>query len=452
MISHFFPKKMTNFDELRVTVFGLGVSGLAATELLVFLGSKVSVVDQGPAANWKNFVRVKELVGEENCHSQDEASAILASSELIILSPGIPVTHPVLAEATAKRVPLWSEIELGYQFAVVPILCVTGTNGKTTTVSLLGDMFEKAGLSVFVGGNIGTPFCKYALEQLRDKKNYSYIVLEISSFQLETIHQFRPHVAVITNIAHNHEERYPSLESYAKAKFQVVRNMGEKDVLIYPQENLLIDDWAQDQRPQLIPFYKEIVLNELSEEFDLRSFSLSGWHNWENLYCAKMAFEQVQEDLTPVQKTIDTFKGVPHRLEKVETSKPYLVYNDAKSTNVAATLTAIKTLMKDAQGKEIYLIFGGMKREDHALGVYDWPLLFNGVAKIFLIGETCDDLFSSLGKEFPMVKCYSLEKVIQEVDQSGFRGILLLSPGFPSFDQFHNYAHRGDCFKALFKS
>lgn len=412
---------MFNLKNKNIVVLGLGVSGNSALRLLELLDATV--------------------VGRNT--TDIDIDSVIAKADLVILSPGIP------KEAVRKvGVEIWGEIELAYRYlesvgGLKPIIGITGTNGKTTTTTFLGEMLETAGKIVFVGGNIGIPFCNMAIEVLQGKKQYDYILLELSSFQLESIERFHVNIALILNLYQNHGERYETIEDYGRSKFYISKNMTTKDLIIYPLNFPLIASWGETQ----IARKKIIDIEKLSSSFDLTKFKLPGIHNKINLQFVLEVAQELGLDKTAIQKSIDTFAGVHHRIEFVDGVKNFTAYNDAKSTNWDATLTAVSAMEK--KEKKLYLIIGGKKRGhgDSILPVLD--VLLKNVDRFYLIGEMANEIEAEIKNKADYKKLITLEMTISDIKNEGFKGILLFSPGFPSFDQFLNYEKRGEHFVAL---
>ncbi len=441
---------MLDLTSKHVAVFGMGRSGLSAIKFLKMKNcGTISAINSGPPKTWGEKDKIFELIGEENCYAQENAHELFAKTDLIILSPGIPREHEVLKLALAKDIPVWNEIELAYQYidSKIPTIAVTGTNGKTTTVTFMGEMIKLCGYEVFVGGNIGVPLCELLLE----KRHVDYILLELSSFQLESMPTFHPRVAVILNVYPNHGERYEKLEDYAKAKFNISRHMNQNDFLLYPEDIAMIDSWAKVQKATLVPFRldKELCLKELNKRYDLKEYKLPGAHNIFNLAFASKALELILEKKEGIQKAINTFPGVKYRVQYIDSKRSYVAYNDAKSTNWDATLVAVKSM--DKKGRKLSLIIGGQKRGRNDSIVPSIPELKKYVDRIFLIGETSEMFAAELDGHIPYVKAERLERVVEIMENEKDDGVLLLSPAFPSYDQYPNYEKRGEHFTKLVK-
>ncbi len=438
------------FSAKKIAVFGMGRSGLSSLKLLVKEMADVYSVNQGNPEDWKEFSQVEKLISRDHMMAQDGASELFASCELIILSPGIPRDHQSLTLANQKQIPIWSEIELAYAFfdQRVPIVAVTGTNGKTTTVSLMGEVLRSAGHRVFVGGNIGIPFCEYIL----DGQQADYVVLELSSFQLESMHSFRPNIAVILNLFPNHGERYSNVEDYGLAKFHIADFMTESDIVIYDSANPLIRSWAEALSTKIIPIdTSDLKKNRQSieEVFSLAKYKLKGGHNITNLRFVVATMEALGIDEQGVQQAIDHFAGVDFRVQYIASDDLFAAYNDGKSTNWDAVKTAVKAM--DGSQRPVYLILGGQRRgRGDTLNPHLKAL--SSVAKILLIGETTDQFAEELSGYISYQKCYDLASAISFARETRFDGILLFSPGLPSFDQYANYVKRGEHFTQLIQT
>ncbi|RPJ73228.1 MAG: UDP-N-acetylmuramoyl-L-alanine--D-glutamate ligase, partial [Alphaproteobacteria bacterium] len=371
--------------------------------------------------------------------------------DLVILSPGIPRDHQLLVPLNNKNIPIWGELELAYRYLedsdkLSPIIGITGTNGKTTTTTFLGEMIECDHKKVFVGGNIGVPFCDYALEVLKGHSAVAdFILLELSSFQLESIDHFHVNIAIFLNLYQNHGERYSSIEDYGKSKFNITNRFTEHDLLIYPEDFALVKEWAISQKGKKIAVHTEKPVSC----FDLSKFKLPGLHNKVNLNFILEAAKEIKLSTEAIQKCIDTFSGVHHRIEFVDGGSSLAhvkIFNDAKSTNWDATLTAVKA-MEDLPGK-LFLIIGGKKRGhgDSILPYLDF--LKSKVHFFYLIGEMGSEIEAELKGKVDYKLTKTLESTIKDFkeNQKVEPSILLFSPGFPSFDQFKSYVHRGEHF------
>jgi UDP-N-acetylmuramoylalanine--D-glutamate ligase len=416
---------MFDLKNKNIVVLGLGVSGKSALRLLQLLG----------------------LVALGRNTNDPDIDLVMEKAELVILSPGIP-----RGQIKKKGIEIWGEIELAYRYlesvnALVPLIGITGTNGKTTTTTFLGEMLETAGKKVFVGGNIGTPFCELAIEVLQAKLNpYDYILLELSSFQLESIERFHLNIALILNLYQNHGERYQTIEEYGLSKFFITKNMTDKDLLIYPLNFPLIAEWGSTQTARKVI----IDIESFDIGYDLSRFKLPGIHNKINLLFVLKVAAELRLDPEAVQSSIDRFSGVHHRIEFVEGVSDFSAFNDAKSTNWDATITAVNAMEK--KEKKLYLIIGGKKRGhgDSILPVL--PVFLKNVDRIYLIGEMSDEIETEIKAKIEYKKLITLDATIKDIRREQFDGVVLFSPGFPSFDQYLNYEKRGEDFVFLVKN
>ncbi len=439
-----------SLGQRQVVVFGMGVSGLGALKLLVEKNAKVVAINKGPISSWPAWETITQLLAKEQCVSQEneeEVRRALSWAELIVLSPGIPRYLPLLAEAIKAQIPIWSEIELAWRFNQRPLtIAITGTNGKTTTTTLFSQILEASNFKVFTGGNIGLPFCASA--QIGNGP-YDINLLELSSFQLESIKQFRPHLAMILNITPSHGERYQRVEDYQSAKMLIARNLGAGDFLLAP-DYLQTANWpfclqAQSTWINLdkVSTYRAL----LAQHFDLQQFSLLGHHNLLNLYFIFLAMQKLQLPLGAVSGVLASFRGVHHRLELVAQRGKIAYFNDAKSTNFHASLAALTSLAEHYPA--IYWIVGGQKRgggDDITPYLSQFSKL---VTKIFCIGETTDELAKAIGVTIAHQCCYTLPVALAAAQSQLGQGAIVFSPAFPSFDQFRDYNHRGEVFISL---
>lgn len=429
----------------KVAIFGMGKSGQAAVELAKKLRQDLYAVNRGKPEDWYYTEHLDKLVEICSCYSEEDFAQHFHKMDEIVISPGIPTTHPALKQAVEKGVPIISEIEYAWrQCQDIPVIAVTGSNGKTTTTTMIAEALKKAGKKVFCGGNIGVPYCELPLSG--EKPDYA--VIEVSSFQLETIHDFRPVIGLILNIVPNHGERYDSVKDYAVAKFRLLTNMTEKDFLILGTENPYLD-YLKDCQVEKASFTKGKLPSEF--RFDFSEARVKGEHNEANFYAAWKVLQHLGiPDLQSLfQEFINEFPGVPHRLEYVLSKDGLSLFNDAKSTNLTATETAIKAFKDDPA--PIHLILGGKLRNEADRMLPGLLPYKDEIDTIFTIGEVTERLYEELKDHFLVVKAGDLKTVFDLAKKGTLRGNLVFSPGFPSFDQFRNYVDRGEKFKAWAK-
>ncbi len=425
----------------KVAIFGMGKSGKAALLLAKKLKQDVYAVNKGDPDQWFLSEKLDNVVERCSCYSEDEFALHFHKMDEIVISPGIPTTHPSLKQAVQKGVAIISEIEYAWrEVKDTPVIAITGTNGKTTTTTMIAEALKKAGKKVFCGGNIGVPYCDLPLSG----EIVDYAVIEVSSFQLETIHAFHPIIGLILNVFPNHSERYDDIHDYAKAKFNLLKNMTASDHLILGLENPYLDE-IKDHPVQKSFFSKGALPQEF--KFDFSEARVKGEHNEANFYAAYKVLELLKiPDLKKLfQGFINEFSGVAHRLEYVMNFKELAIYNDAKSTNTLATTTAISAFKSDSA--PLHLILGGKLRNESDKVLPDLLPFKNQITTIFTIGDVTQRLSLELKEHFKVIPAQDLKTVFRLVKEQGLKGNLVFSPAFPSFDQFKNYVHRGESFK-----
>lgn len=415
-----------------MAIFGLARSGVSA---LKFLASQkehqVFAVNQGEPESWERYLEVSKLITDSDCFAEDKALELLGQMDLIIKSPGIPYTHPSLSLARKNKVEIISEIEFAFRYSDIPVIAVTGTNGKTTTATMTAGLLERLGKKVFLCGNIGLPYS----EILTSEEAFDWAVVEVSSFQLENIKTFHPRVAVLTNISPSHGERYDSFEVYKNAKLKIFQSMDKEDLALLP---VMLSDLN-------VPCQKKSVRS--LDEFDYTQSSLAGPHNKENLYCAYQCALKVIGDKERVDETaqvfINEYKGVSYRIELVQERDKLKIVNDGKSTNMASTLAAVDSFPNE----RVFLVLGG-KLRDREMNFS--PLLSrDNVAEVLAFGEAADLIEENLSKRFHVVMFKNLEDLFLSLEKRCLEGVLLFSPAFPSFDLYNNYEERAKDFNRL---
>ena len=405
-------------------VLGLARSGEAAALALRGLGDEVVGVDRNPDLDGDVVGRLT-AAGVE-LHLGEENETLLRGIDAVVKSPGVPGEVPLVVAARERGVPVWSEIELGARLLANPLLGVTGTNGKTTTTALLGEIFRSAGRPVEVAGNIGRPLTSLVGAAALD----AWIVCELSSFQLEDVDMLRPRVAVLLNLEPDHLDRHPSFDAYRDAKLRVFARQQPDDVAVVPRGF------------QAIPGSGRRV--EFSADDPLPgALRLAGAHNRENAAAAVAAARAAGIDDGAIAHALETFPGVEHRIEEIATVRGVLYVNDSKATNVAAALRGIASF--DAP---LHVILGGLgKHESYeplARALHDRD-------RAYLIGAAAAEIAAALGPAGVAYECSGeLAAAVEAASRAAHPGdVVLLSPACASFDQFSSYEHRGDSFRAL---
>lgn len=445
----------------KVTVVGLARSGVAAATLLHAAGADVTVADakeEGKLADAMTRLDRREIrvvVGKGY-------EAALDGAQLIVISPGVPTELESFKKARARQVPVIGELELASRFLKVPVLAVTGTNGKSTTVTLIGLFLKELGQRVFVGGNLGTPLSEAALQTHRSgapETPYDFVVAEVSSFQLETIDRFRPWMAALLNITPDHLDRYPSLPPYIEAKARIFKNQTPADYALLNEDDervlaLRNNVKAQELRFSRVRPVKEGAFldgDELVVSFKghrqsvckIDEIRIPGAHNVANAMAASMIAHVCGCPPDVMRRVLSTFPGLEHALELVREKRGVRFINDSKGTNVDATMKALESL--DAP---IVLIAGGKDKGGDFDKLRD--VVGRRVTRVVLIGEAAPRIQGVLQDVKPITRASSFREAVEVAAQTAQSGeVVLLSPACASFDMFADYQDRGRQFKAL---
>jgi UDP-N-acetylmuramoylalanine--D-glutamate ligase len=466
---------MMELLQRNIVVVGLGVTGVAVARFLRNRGAAVIVTDMASESDLGPQVSEFQALGiplELGGHRPET----FKNADLIVLSPGVSHTIKPVLQARDQGVPVMGEIELASRYIRQPVVAVTGTNGKTTTTELLGDMLKRSGLNVFVGGNIGNPLIEYA----GGKQDADVIVAEISSFQLDTVETFKPHIGVLLNITADHLDRYPDFEAYAASKIRLFENQQADDIavlngsdplvrsltkdlktrkLIYP--NPTSDEEGAILNDQYITLHSDTVISteaairnpqstRLSSSqaeirnpcmLDLSSFKLAGRHNLENACAASLAALAAGGQPDAIQGTLNQYRGSAHRMEYVETIGNIDFYNDSKATNVDAVMRAVECF-----SKPVVLIMGGQDKGGNFKELRE--VVSRHVKKLFVMGQATDLIRTALKDTVSTATQTSMADATKQAYRDSSPGdVVLLSPGCASFDMYDNYAQRGNDFK-----
>jgi len=419
------------FSNKKVSVFGLGVSGKAAADKLFSLGASIFVSEKKPASAFPSETLNDKFQYEFGGHT----NTAIVSADLIIVSPGIHLDLLPLIEAKKRGIPIISEIELAYQILQKPIVAVTGTNGKTTTTTLIGEMLKAAGKKVAVAGNIGDPLIAV------DDSALDFIVVEISSYQLESIVRFRPKISVLLNIQEDHLARHRSMQEYMKQKSRIFMNQQGDDYLVCNADDQQVLLLAKEAQAKIITFSpSHIEILGLSP----REIRIPGKHNLENALAAAHAANLCGVPKETIAAVLKSFPGVEHRLEFVAEKKGIKFYNDSKATNPNSTLVALETF----KGQTLILILGG--RDKGVSLELMCQKIKEGVFAVILLGEASARFQEELNRcGFSNIYLtQSMEEAVKLALKLGSRGEnVLLSPACASFDMYANYEERGRVFK-----
>lgn len=440
----------------RVLVVGLGKSGLSAALFLRTQGAQVTVSDTRSAE-----ALAKEIPALLDAGIMVESGGhgllTFRRQDLIVVSPGVPMDTPEVKQVKAFGLPVIGELELASRFLKGKVVAITGSNGKTTTTSLLGKIFEDAGGPTLVGGNIGTPVIDLVAKSTAETVN----VLEVSSFQLETIEEFHPWIAVVLNITPDHLDRHGSFENYAAAKTRITERQRAEDFLVLNAEDKPTQMVAAKTRAQIYWFsarrpvkqgafvHGESIFFVASEGakaepvMPVAEITLKGAHNVENVLAAVCAARLAGIPAEKIRASVAGFKGVEHRLEFVRSLRGVDFYNDSKATNVDAAMKAVASFPGG-----IHLILGGKdKNSDYATMA---ELLQERVKAVYTIGSAAEKIERQLHGVVKIVSAETMQVAVNEAEEAAVAGdVVLLAPACSSFDQFENYEHRGQVFRQL---
>ena len=440
----------------KVLVVGLGKSGLAAALFLRRRGAQVTVSDIRSA---EALAKDIPALLEEGINVEAGGHGLLTfrRQDLIVVSPGVPLDTPELVQVRNFGLPIIGELELAARFLKGKTLAITGSNGKTTTTTLVGEILKSTGLPTLVAGNIGVP----VISLIDDSTDDTWSVLEVSSFQLETTREFHPRIAVILNITPDHLDRHGSFENYALAKERIFAAQDESDLVVLNEDNPRAAASASRSKARVYWFslehpvpqgawvdggqilFRASIDAPVETVMPLNAIPLKGEHNVENVLGAVCASRLAGATPQVIRRAVENFKAVEHRLEYVATINGVEFYNDSKATNVDATAKAIAAFPGG-----IHLILGGKdKNSDYTL-LSD--LLRARVKAVYTIGAAAEKIESHLRGVVSLHSCETLDKAVATAAAAAHPGdIVLLAPACSSFDQFESYEHRGRIFKEL---
>ena len=436
----------------RVLVVGLGKSGVAAATFLKDRGARVTVSDAKTEDQLRSAIPAL-LDRGISVESGGHGERTFRDQDLIVVSPGVPGDVPQLEKARSAGIPIIGEVELASRFLRGHIIAITGSNGKTTTTALAGDVIGMGGYEVLVGGNIGTP----AISLVADATSDTYNVLEISSFQLESIHTFHPEIAVILNITPDHLDRHHSFDAYVRAKMRIFENQTAQDHAVLNADDPTCAGLAGKTKAPVHCFSRrkevehgafvrdgKIFWRDESgdqEVMPVSGITLKGAHNLENALAAVCVGRIVGCEPHRIRRAVEEFKAVEHRLEYVTTIRGVEYYNDSKATNVDATIKAL-----EAFPGNIHIILGGKDKGSDYSALKN--LLHERAKRVYTIGAAAEKIESQISGAVPVFRAETLETAVKRATESAASGdIVLLAPACASFDQFESYEHRGRVFK-----
>lgn len=436
----------------KIAILGAGESGVGTAVLALKQGFEVYVSDRGKIKDkYKQKLGEIGVAWEEEKHSEEK----IFDADLVMKSPGIPDTAPLVVKLREKRIPVISEIEFAAKYTSAKIIGITGSNGKTTTTKWMYHVLKNAGLNVGMAGNVGDSFALQVAVT-----NVDWYVLELSSFQLDGIEDFRPHIAVITNITPDHLDRYNyNLEEYVASKFRITMNQGEEDFFVYDADDEIIQNWLNNNKvkAQELPFSvsKKLEYGAYLEDNNIKiitknsqfimpksSLALEGQHNTKNAMAASTVAQLLRIRKETIRASMESFQGVEHRLEKVLKINNVLYVNDSKATNINATYYAL-----DSMDTETVWIVGGVDKGNNYAELL--PLVNEKVKAIICLGVDNSRIFEAFGNCVElMAETKSMTEAVQMAYKIAEKGnAVLLSPACASFDLFENYEDRGRQFK-----
>lgn len=440
----------------KTLVLGAGRSGVASAKFLAERGAVVALHDQKEVEFWSEAARALKESHNVGLISGQIPSWLLDQIDLVVISPGVPTNTIPARYVDRKDGEVIGEVELAYRFMKGRIVGITGSNGKTTTTTLIGELLKNAGIETQVGGNIGTPLLSLAETSTDD----TWTVVELSSFQLETIKDFHPNVAICLNVTPNHLDRYDSFTDYAAAKHRIFMNQTADDVAVLNADDPITSEWASGLKTNVSLFSvqreledglflrdRELVCRANGKEKVLTTrdeIFLRGLHNVENVLAGLAAGLACGASPESMRETVANFKGVEHRIEFVADIDGVRFYNDSKATSVDATSKALEAL-SDGDGKTILILGGRGKNAPYAPLV---PLIERSVRKLILIGEDADNIESQLKTHAEILRSDSMPDAVAKGFEAAEKGdAVLLAPACASFDMFKSFEERGTIFK-----
>lgn len=441
----------------RVAVIGIGITGLATARFLAGQGAGIALTDEKPLDTWKE--RLAEL--QKHCPDLTAlpyGTEVLAGADLVVPSPGVYPSNPILLEALRRNIPIVSELELASRFLKTPLVAITGTNGKTTVTTLIGEILRAAGQKVFIGGNIGAPLIGY----VDSSQEADWAVIEVSSFQLQWVRDFRPAVAILLNITSDHLDYHGSFAAYRQTKEAIFSRQTASDLAILNADETSTESLSSRLRAPVECFSSSAAVacgmflagNKLvrlsrsgrREEYPLEMIRIPGRHNIENVMAAVLAARACGCPPSDIIRAVAGFRGIAHRIEYVDEVQGVRFYDDSKGTNVGAVMRALESFTPP-----LILLLGGRDKE----GDFETlsPLIREKVRELILFGEAGEKINRLLGGIVHTQRTTTLKEAVAAAWKLASRGdVVLLSPGCASFDEFTDYKERGRVFQELVRS
>lgn len=451
------PVDLPVWPDARVLVVGLGVSGLWTARWLAQQGAHVMVSEIKPASELNPSILNELSALGVGLETGGHREGILSGVDMLIVSPGVPLDIPLVRSAWRRHIPVIGELELASRIIRSPIIAITGTNGKSTVTAMVGELLQNGGKRAFVGGNIGTPLMAYAARG----EDADYVVAEVSSFQLDTTLAFAPFLSVILNITPDHLDRYADMEAYARSKMRICQNQGAGQYAVlndddrrlaafHPPEGVLELRYSLSRTHGVHAFLDEGIARaglpgKAIHAFPLDAYPLPGPHNQENLLAVLLIALVLGVKDDTIQQTIDSFRGLPHRIEYVGEVNGVRFYDDSKATNVEAARAAIAGF-----DQPVVLIAGGRHK-----GAEYGPLVEAGRGRVkgaVLLGEARDLMAAAFANAVPLAMAGDMGEAVEMAFSMAEPGdVVLLAPACSSFDMFSDYAQRGNVFQDAVK-
>ena len=439
-----------NLDEKKITILGMKKSGYHAALLASKFRANIFVSDSGEDKIIKIHYAKLTKIGVK-CEIGGHTEKIF-SSDFWITSPGVPKDADIVKKAKKLEIPIISEIEFASRFTTLPIIAVTGSNGKSTTVSIMNEMLDTKDYKPILAGNIGTPFSKAVLDLLNGDLMGNIFVLEISSFQLEFVDEFHPSISVFLNISPDHLDRHKNMDEYLKMKLHMINNTNENDYVIYNSDDEILNKSFKDSVAKIIPYglngkNKFFSLNgtivydeDHTTLIPINKILLKGKHNLSNLIASATVAKILKIKNFKIKRTMEYFSGIKHRLQFVKTINGSDYINDSKATNISSVIAAI-----DSFNSPIILLLGGKNKDS------DFRLLLphtkRHVKHIVSFGEAGGEIATAIGDAVRLSTTSSLNQAVASAHELAHPGdIILMSPGCASFDEFKNFEDRGENF------
>jgi UDP-N-acetylmuramoylalanine--D-glutamate ligase len=446
--------KVMTFSNKTVLVIGIGKTGFATVRFLAGRGARIVLTDEKPVTAWgENLSKLKELRADLTIAPY--GTEVLAGVEMVVPSPGVYPSAPILREAVRQEIPIISELELAGRFIKTPIVAITGTNGKTTVTTLIGEILRAAGKKIFVGGNIGSPLIGYA----DGPQEAEWAVVEVSSFQLQWADTFHPRIAILLNITSDHVDYHGSLASYCRIKESIFARQTAADLAILNADEIYTGPLIRRLRAKTECFSSinrvepgmfiadekliHVGSDGKRDEFPLGMIRLPGRHNIENVMAAVMAARACDCTRAAIIRTVEDFRGIAHRIEYAGEQNGVLYYDDSKGTNVGAVVRGLQSFFRP-----VVLLLGGRDKEGDFETLI--PLIQERVKMLILFGEAREKINRLIGGVVETRLAATMKEAVATAREVASPGdVVLLSPGCASFDEFRDYKARGEMFQEL---